>query len=440
MHVFPGERFRHNPLDGGVSGAYLGRSKSGWMNSELFYGWLSCHFIKSIPAARPVVLLLDGHSSHINLQAAKFARDNDILLYCLPPHCTHALQPCDVGLFKPLKTNWNKSVSKFMCDAPGEVVNKYNFARVFKVAWDETLKPSTIINSFRASGICPVNESAVPKRKLLPSTVYPPSHPTAPPSQPASSQPALSDTAPSQPSSSDIDPFEEDSESSDTDTDVSSLHILEVQCNLFNQDALPSVQGFIMGVKNTPYYRIRVANVPPKFNYTVWPGERILQARYKLASTSNAHLPQHFLQHITMVTYKPMLTAACMHLRKQLMANTNSGSESLTIDSAIRGHHIYKAIWTPILDQILDTYLEEDNAKDAHAVAVTFEGQIVGHMPEEISTIAWFFLKHEGTITSRVTGSRRHSAISGKGLEVPCTYTFMGSKSMIKKLFKLLAK
>ena len=93
MHIFPGQRFHYNPLQDGVNGAYMGRSESGWMDSGLFCGWLSGHFTPSIPPARPVVLLLDGHSSHINLEAAKFARENGILLYCFPPHTTHALQP-----------------------------------------------------------------------------------------------------------------------------------------------------------------------------------------------------------------------------------------------------------------------------------------------------------------------------------------------------------
>ena len=53
-----------------------------------------------------------------------------------------------------------------------EVVNKYNFAGVFKEAWDESLKPSTIVNSFRASGICPLNKDAIPRGKLLPSSSY----------------------------------------------------------------------------------------------------------------------------------------------------------------------------------------------------------------------------------------------------------------------------
>ena len=171
MHVFPGQRFHYNPLENGVVGTYLGRSESGWMDSDLFDGWLRRHFSSSIPPARPVVLLLDGHASHINYEAVKFARENNIKLYCLPPHTTHAIQPCDVGLFKPMKENWNRCISQFMCEN-GQVVNRYNFSSVFKDAWIETLKVSTIVNSFKASGICPLNKDAINPGKILPSSSF----------------------------------------------------------------------------------------------------------------------------------------------------------------------------------------------------------------------------------------------------------------------------
>ena len=142
------------------------------MDLELFYGWLSNHFTTWIPPARPVVLIVDGHSSHINLQTACFARENGILLYCLPPHTTHALQPCDVGVFGPIKKSWNKCVPRYVCDHSGEAVDKAKFARVFKGAWEDAIKISTIVNSFKTSGICPLNRRSVSAEKLSPSVVY----------------------------------------------------------------------------------------------------------------------------------------------------------------------------------------------------------------------------------------------------------------------------
>ena len=37
MIVFPGERFNYNPLYGAVPNSFLGRTKNGWMNIEVFF-------------------------------------------------------------------------------------------------------------------------------------------------------------------------------------------------------------------------------------------------------------------------------------------------------------------------------------------------------------------------------------------------------------------
>ena len=59
FHIFSGERFSYNPLEG----AYFGRSPNGWITTELFYGWVANHFATQIGPRRPVVLLFDGHST-----------------------------------------------------------------------------------------------------------------------------------------------------------------------------------------------------------------------------------------------------------------------------------------------------------------------------------------------------------------------------------------
>ena len=37
MHIFPGKCFLYNPMEGGVDGAYFGRSDTGWMNTDHFW-------------------------------------------------------------------------------------------------------------------------------------------------------------------------------------------------------------------------------------------------------------------------------------------------------------------------------------------------------------------------------------------------------------------
>ena len=126
MEIFAGERFKYNPMHNCVEGAFFGRSSNWWINTELFYGWVANHFSKRVPA-RPVVLLLDGHSLHINLELSKFCRDNSIFLYCFPAHASHILQPLDVSFFKPLKASWGKACDNYRVRYPGTHVTKHFF-------------------------------------------------------------------------------------------------------------------------------------------------------------------------------------------------------------------------------------------------------------------------------------------------------------------------
>jgi hypothetical protein len=54
------------------------------------------------------VLFLDGHTSHISIELLECAIENEVTLLKLPPHTSSFLQPCDVSVFKPLKTAWRK--------------------------------------------------------------------------------------------------------------------------------------------------------------------------------------------------------------------------------------------------------------------------------------------------------------------------------------------
>ena len=57
-------------------------------------------------------LILDGHNSHGTFAFMDFCEKHRILVLCLPSHTTHALQPCDVGVFGPLAAKWKALVSK----------------------------------------------------------------------------------------------------------------------------------------------------------------------------------------------------------------------------------------------------------------------------------------------------------------------------------------
>ena len=90
MHIFTDEKFKSCPMQGCVDGAYFGRSPNGWISTELFYGWLAKHFAKRV-TERLLVLLVDGHSSHIDLEVCVKILQRPPETSLLPPtsHVTH---------------------------------------------------------------------------------------------------------------------------------------------------------------------------------------------------------------------------------------------------------------------------------------------------------------------------------------------------------------
>ena len=48
--------------------------------------------------------------NHITLEVIDLAREKNVILFCLPPHTTHALQPLDVAVFKSLKDYFSRAV------------------------------------------------------------------------------------------------------------------------------------------------------------------------------------------------------------------------------------------------------------------------------------------------------------------------------------------
>uniref|UniRef100_A0A1X7TLU8 Uncharacterized protein n=1 Tax=Amphimedon queenslandica TaxID=400682 RepID=A0A1X7TLU8_AMPQE len=76
--------------------------------------------------------------------------------------------------FSPLKQAWKKEVTCFNSENPGSPVGKSTFSKVFRKAYLSAIKPETIINGFRDSGMYPPNQLAIDQQKLQPAEVYEP--------------------------------------------------------------------------------------------------------------------------------------------------------------------------------------------------------------------------------------------------------------------------
>ncbi|MEW8544190.1 MAG: hypothetical protein AB2693_11710, partial [Candidatus Thiodiazotropha sp.] len=173
--VYPGERFSYNPLEG-FPDAVLGRTVSGWMDKDLFATWLKDVFLPGVKERGiklPVVLFVDGHSTHGTLEASTFCRENNIILYCLLEHASHIIQPCDLRLFSAMKESWKKSVRDYQIENIGEYVTKAKFAQVFKCAWEKATTVEISVKAFRDSGLFPLDaRKPLSTLKMEPSKIF----------------------------------------------------------------------------------------------------------------------------------------------------------------------------------------------------------------------------------------------------------------------------
>ena len=146
---------------GEVEGTIYGLSASGWIESELFSDWFRNHFLEYAPKSRPLLLLLDGHSSHYCPDFIRQACDSGVIVFCLPPHSTHVSQPLDASCFHALKVYWDQSCDEYMSTNPGKIVTIYTFSQLFAKAWHKAMTPQNIVSGFRVTGVYPVNRRAI---------------------------------------------------------------------------------------------------------------------------------------------------------------------------------------------------------------------------------------------------------------------------------------
>ena len=78
---------------GEVPGTIYGLSENGWIDRELFYIWFRKLFLTYAPACRPLLLLVDGHSSHYCPEAIRYAAEQKVIIFTFAPNTTHLTQP-----------------------------------------------------------------------------------------------------------------------------------------------------------------------------------------------------------------------------------------------------------------------------------------------------------------------------------------------------------
>ncbi|XP_055716730.1 uncharacterized protein LOC129810343 [Phlebotomus papatasi] len=147
-----------------------GKSDSGWMTGKLFYEYIANVFYKWLLKRNiefPVVLYLDGHSSHLTMELSDFCKEKQIEIICLPPNATHLVQPLDTAFFHPLKGMFKRCVTDWRLRNQGQVMKSPEFGNVLARAVSMLDVKKIATNGFRGCGLVPFDCTALNQDKIL---------------------------------------------------------------------------------------------------------------------------------------------------------------------------------------------------------------------------------------------------------------------------------
>lgn len=162
MLILKGSLFMEKWYQGLEDDVLVGLSETGYINDQLALHWIQ-HFeaeSKKTQQGLYRLLICDGFDSHCTKEFIEFCDSHRIILYCLPPHTSHFLQPLDVNVFQPYK-HWHAEAVDEAARTGCIDFNKTEFLHCFTRIKQETFKESTIRNSFRKTGLIPYDPEIV---------------------------------------------------------------------------------------------------------------------------------------------------------------------------------------------------------------------------------------------------------------------------------------
>lgn len=170
--LFPRKRMSPLLMKGCPPGSVGYANGSGWMDTEHFVKYLE-HFAKHTNASndRKVLLILDNHSSHRNLDAIEKARSLNIVMISLPPHTSHRMQPLDCCFYGPLKCQYARECDKWLTNHPAQRITIYDVMEIFGRAFLHVSTLEKAVKGFAVTGIYPMNPDVFSDTDFLPSSV-----------------------------------------------------------------------------------------------------------------------------------------------------------------------------------------------------------------------------------------------------------------------------
>jgi hypothetical protein len=157
-------------IEAGKHDVFVTSTLSGWTNNNSSLAWLEqvfdrCTKKKARQGRAWRLLILDSHGSYVTEDFIDYCLDHRILLVVLSPHSTHTVQLLDVGCFKPLASAYSQRLTIHTQCSQGLVpIKKGDFFLLFRDAWSKAFKKETVLHSWGATGVWPMDPDNVLKR------------------------------------------------------------------------------------------------------------------------------------------------------------------------------------------------------------------------------------------------------------------------------------
>ena len=135
----------------------LSTSNSGWTLNSHGFEWLRIVFepesrVKS--RGKPRLLIMDGHASHITANMIALCMENNIDLLILPPHCSHLLQPLDVGVFGLMKKYHTYETDRLL-QAGINRFQRFEWVTLYQLIRTKAISAENIRSGWRGAGLVP---------------------------------------------------------------------------------------------------------------------------------------------------------------------------------------------------------------------------------------------------------------------------------------------
>ena len=155
----------------------------GSMTWEFFIEWMESVIVNVVRPTKekPIVLLCDGHGSHLRYECVEYAAENNIMILLRPPHTSHIVQGEDVHGFGLLKREFNEAKERkqnslfaraLRIQKDGGIVHQkdrelqwYHLMPLICTPWEKAFSKANILTAWAKIGVSPFTRCVENKLK-----------------------------------------------------------------------------------------------------------------------------------------------------------------------------------------------------------------------------------------------------------------------------------